>query len=208
MGQTAVSIEILREPQPGAGEGIEPSVEQRQVTPATTGQAAIDAVEAWIRPYNPSRTGEKCVYAFDSAEHGRGVIRVGIDGTIFRARMDDRVQLLEIERELGRRRPDQLFNSVFWNYCMRLQVRSPYLQILFGLLMLVALGLPTLARALDGGLRDASSWIEFVAGMIVTLLACYLWLYRGVRRLGWWHSARGVAKRSGERLPEDLRFIA
>lgn len=189
----------------GDSNAPEPEATSVEISPSKRGQTVPDAVEEWIRPLNPSLTGKSCVYSFDSSEYGKGMLRVRMKGSMYRERMDEKVQIMAIEREIGWQ-PAKLSDSPVWQYGIRLQVRNPYLQVLVGGgAISVGLAVFLLPHPSGGGLQDA----PFLAiGAIAILLGSYYWVLRGLRRFRWWHRARAVVRRNGERMPEELRVIA
>ena len=197
-------VEISRDHQPEGGSL--PLRESVEIYPTKKGQTVPDAVEEWIRPLQPSRTSQNCVYAFDSPELGRGVLTVNIQGSMYGDRLDDKVQLLEIERALGQRQPARLVDSPVWQYGIRLHVRNPYLQVLFGLVFVCGGLAPFLIPSSEPeGLSDAPF---LILGALAILLGSYYWVFRGLRRFSWWHRARGEVKRGGEKMPEDLQLFS
>ncbi|QIK63858.1 hypothetical protein G7068_12135 [Leucobacter viscericola] len=167
-----------------------------------------DAVVRRIRSMRPSRTVNSCVYSFESPEHGSGWIRVSIDGSvagvIYREQMDEKVQMLEIERVLGRKEPGAIADMPVWMYSTRLNARNPYIQ--FGLGIIPAyVGWRAIAEVLGGTYSDAFNKIGFfVLGLLLIGAGVALWQL-GVRRFRWWHRARAVVKRRGDKMPSYLR---
>lgn len=196
-------VEITRDA--GDANAPDPEVESLEVSSHARGQTAPDAVEEWIRPLNPSLTDVSCVYTFDSSEYGSGVLRVRMEGAIYRERMDDKVRMIAVEREIGRQ-PARLSDSPIWQYGFRLHVRNPYFQVLVGLLA-VSFGLALLLgrNPNGGGTHDAPF---LTIGAVAIALGAYYWVFRGLRRFRWWHRARAVVRRTGEKMPEDLRVFA
>ena len=131
-----------------------------------------------------------------------------ISGWLDRERMDEKVQMLEIERVLGRSEPGKISDTAGWMYSIRLQVRNPYIQILFGLLAIFVGGMPMYSILFMQDMDTASTIGFFVLGAILTLFGLFGLVGRGLYRLRWWHLARAAVKLRGEKIPEDLRVFA
>lgn len=131
-----------------------------------------------------------------------------ISGWLDRERMDEKVQMLEIERVLGRSEPGKISDTAGWMYSIRLQVRNPYLQILFGLLAIFVGGMPIYSILFVQDMDTVSNISFFVLGVILILLGLVGLVGRGLYRLRWWHRARAVVKLRGDKIPEDLRVFA
>lgn len=122
--------------------------------------------------------------------------------------MDEKVQMLEIERVLGRSEPGKIPDTAAWMYSIRLQVRNPYIQILFGLLAIFVGGMPMYSILFVQDMDTVSNISFFVLGVILILLGLVGLVGRGLYRLRWWHRARAAVKLRGEEMPEDLQVFA
>ena len=131
-----------------------------------------------------------------------------ISGWLDRERMDEKVQMLEIERVLGRSEPGKISDTAGWMYSIRLQVRNPYLQILFGFLAMFVGGMQIYSILFVQDMDTASNIVFFVLGAILILLGLVGLVGRGLYRLRWWHRARAAVELRGDKMPEDLRVFA
>ena len=120
--------------------------------------------------------------------------------------MDEKVQLLEIERAIGRRLPAKLSDTLPWMYVIRAQIRNPYAQILFGLLVVFIGAFQTLALGPDVDYWNRI-WLTAL-GAGVALVGFFVLVLRGMRRVGWWHAARAEVRRRGESIPTELGFFS
>lgn len=197
-------VEVTRE-KPGPGQGV-PRVQRIEVFPVKRGQTMVEAIEDLIRPLCPSRTDQSCSYVFDSQTEGSGQITVNLLGSISREMLDEKVQLMEIERVLQRRQPGKLSDGPLWQSAIRLHVRNPYFQVLFGLIAMFAGTIPFFMPSPN---------VSFIQDLPILILGAYLfilgfsyWVVRGLRRFRWWHRARAVVRDPGEAMPEDLKVFA
>mgnify|MGYP003417821382 FL=1 len=199
----SVKIEVLRT-HTAAGEFVS-LVTNHEVVTEKWGESPPDSVMKWIRSYYPTRTSQNCIYSFDSPVHGKGTVAVRMYGALCRERMDEKIQMLEIERVLGRREPGKTPDTMVGRSAIRLQVRNPYLQVLLGVVAVV-FGVQMLYSALS--FVDTFNRAGLSAlGALIALLGCALALYLGVRRFSWWHRARAEVKRRGDTMPSDLRIF-
>ena len=201
----SVSIEITRTHLPSGAPA--PLTEVHEVHPRNSWQTVPDAVEEWIRPFHPSRTSRSCVYLFDSPELGRGRLVVHDLGIIYRSRMDEKVQMLEVERALGQRQPAKLSDTLPWMYAVRVQVRNPYMQIVFGLIATAVGCLPLHNIFFASDMGAMSNVYFFILGITLVLFGFVGLVCRGLYRMRWWHRARAEVKRRGDKMPEDLQLF-
>lgn len=198
-------VAIIRD-QPRPAE-TNPTREIFEIYPPKSGRTVPEAVADWMRPLSPSRTAETGVYTFNSYEQGSGRIFVDIRGPISRERLNDQVHVMEIERILGQVQPARLPDAPIWQYAIRIHLRNPYLQLLYGLLIIGGGCIPLYGILVVRDMNAVSSVLFVIVGAILVGAGAYLWVFRGLRRFRWWHRARAVVKRSGEKMPEDLQLF-
>ncbi|UTX52210.1 tetraspanin family protein [Leucobacter aridicollis] len=192
-------------PTAAVGSALEPL--ETEVKPEKRGHTVPDAIMKMIRPMHPSRTKKSCVYTYDSPDHGTGKIVVTISGWLDRERMDEKIQMLEIERVLGRSEPGKVSDTAGRMYSIRLQVRNPYIQVLFGSLAVFVGGMPLYSILFVQSMDMASTIGFFALGAILILLGFFGLVCRGAYRLRWWHRARAEVKRRGDTMPFDLKVL-
>ena len=199
----SATVEVARTHDPTGAEA--PSIETIELESEKVGQTMPDVVEKWIRPYHPTRTGQNCVYRFDSPEHGTGTITVTMWGASYRERMDEKVQLLEIERAIGQRQPCQVPDTMRAMEGIQLQVKNPYLLLALGggLTYACVLSFYTLWDPHELLLSIGSRLLSIV-GVAVSI---WFALYPAFKRRKWWHRARAEVKRRGEKMPLDLSLL-
>lgn len=184
-----------------------PLIEVHEITPEKRGQTMPDAVAAWIRPMNPTRTQESGVYSYNSPECGKGTIAVTMLGELYRERMDEKIQMLEIERMLGSAEPDKVSDTMAWMYAIRLQVRNPYSLILLGLMMTSIGAFQALSVSLNSSYDLFNRIGLSILGTTIAFVGIIVFLKPGARRIRWWHQARALVKRRKDKMPTDLQLF-
>ena len=130
-----------------------------------------------------------------------------MQGALYRERMDEKVMMLEVERAMGWVEPAQTADLPAWQYSVTLQVRNPYLQMLYGLFFMVP-GLLIACSVLfirDMGAFSSSAF--FVLALILIGGGFFVLFWKGMRRTRWWHAARREVRRRGAKMPFDLRLV-
>lgn len=186
--------------------GSEPedaSLREVEVFPSKFGQSEADAAIALIAGLAPSRTGRTGVYSWI-----QGTIEVHDASELKTEKLDEKVQLLEIERGIGRRDPMRLPDTHETMTAIQLHIQNPYIQLVFGGAVTLA-GLACIQFGLTNG--DGASGFDLITALIGGVLvgvAMYQLVFRGARRISWWHAARRYARRRGEKLPASLKFFS
>ena len=205
-GNGPVRVEIIRDRQP-AGGGLA-GRELLDIFPAKLGHTGTDAVIDWLRPFRPNLTSRSGVYGFDAPELGAGILTVTQIRPLTRARLDDRVRVLEIERALGAPEPARLPDFPLAQSGWRLHVNNPYLQLLIGAFAIGSGGLIIAQVVVDRTDGIAGAVLLCLLGAALIAAGTLIWFQRGLRRVRWWHRARAAGKRGNRTLPEDLRFFS
>lgn len=161
-----------------------------------------EATMAFIRPLNPSRTGRIGTYEYRDPDRGSGTLMIKGADQLDKVRIDELVHLEDIYRAIGgdpdERNGTSAFRAQFAGWG-----RSPYAQMGSGLTGILS-GL--LVAALLFFLPGIPLWGAIVLGAL-GLIGCVLGVplvFRGVRRVAWWHRARAEAMRDGGMISPEL----
>jgi len=153
----------------------------------------------FLGPLTPTQTATPGVFFYTDPARGRGWLQLENFGTGNTARIQEYVQMAEIERALGRQ-PLRAKDIAYGNSQV-LRSNNPYFFFGFGI---VLLGLVIFM------LTNAHSSIPL--GLIIgtvglfLVLSAVLFVY-GAIKVTWWHNARRYARKNFGTLPSDLKGL-
>lgn len=166
-----------------------------------------DAVMRVLCAVSPSRTGRPGIYAYADPARGSGLLYVERASAFQLMRIDELVQMEEIERVVGKD-PTRYEDTPGYLIPFVINLRNPYLQMALGALFLIPAAMmllvpvPVLAPAVDLFTKIGIPVLGIVSGVLAVLV-----FLRGKRRRRWWHAARVEARRDGGRVPQALEVL-
>lgn len=181
-------------------------VVEHEMRERATAETALQDVYRYIRNLEPARTDRRGVYRFRDPALGSGeLVVLGLSVSALE-RLEERVQIHELEQAIGMRDP------YLWDRHApgsRRAWRNPWVStVIAAVFALIGLVVFALALGFHGQPdRDPmATWVGAGGGLLIGGLGVFLLLFN-VRRIQWWTRARAAVRAAGLPMPSDLHLF-